>query len=168
MFVKSTRFKQVCQLLLSLIVSTQKSTAAVYMAQLGSNQSERRKDNRAIVFWVTCLISIGYVINFSCDLKWTNQKAATPNCSPGPQKWQDNATGSQWETHCIGNKIGFFGLTHSWEWPGYIRDMGNVLVTSRPPFYLQIQQEFHFLPNSLIAVRMTRFSVRVHDTFVKG
>ena len=33
------------------------------MATLGSNQSERRKDNGAIVFWVTCLISIEYVIN---------------------------------------------------------------------------------------------------------
>ena len=33
------------------------------MATLGSNQSERRKDNGAIVFWVTCLISIGSVIN---------------------------------------------------------------------------------------------------------
>ena len=51
--------------------------------------------------------------------------------------------------------------------PGYIRDMCDVLVTSRPPFYLQIQQEIHFLPNSLIAARITRFSVRVNDTFVK-
>ena len=48
-----------------------------------------------------------------------------------------------------------------------MRDVCDVLVTSRPPLYLQIQQEFHFLPNSLIAVRITRFSVRVDDTFVK-
>ena len=40
-------------------------------------------------------------------------------------------------------------------------------MTSRPPFYLQMQQEFHFLPNSLIAVRITGFSVRVYDTFVE-
>ena len=33
------------------------------MAQLGSNQSERRKDIGAIVFCVTCLISMGYVVN---------------------------------------------------------------------------------------------------------
>ena len=34
------------------------------MAQLGSNQSDRRKDNGAIVFWVKYLISTGHVINF--------------------------------------------------------------------------------------------------------
>ena len=51
--------------------------------------------------------------------------------------------------------------------PSYIRDIGDVLVTSRPPFYLQIQPEFHFFPNSLIGVRVTRFEVRVNDTFVK-
>ena len=51
----------------------------------------------------------------------------------------------------------FFCLMESQEGPTYSRDMCDVLVTSRPPFYLQIQQEFHFLPNSLIAVRITRF-----------
>ena len=48
-----------------------------------------------------------------------------------------------------------------------MRDVCEVLVTSRPPFYLQMQQEFHFLPNSLIAVRITGFSVHVDDTFVE-
>ena len=48
-----------------------------------------------------------------------------------------------------------------------MRDVCGVLVTSRPPFYLQMQQEFHFLPNSLIAVRITGFSVHVDDTFVE-
>ena len=59
----------------------------------------------------------------------------------------------------------FFGLIHSRGVLIYIRDMCDVLVTSRPPFYLQIQQEFHFLSNSLIAVRITKFRVRVNDTF---
>ena len=53
------------------------------------------------------------------------------------------------------------------EGPGYKRDVCDVRVTSRPPFYLQIQEELHFLPNSLIAVRITRFSVGVDDTFVE-
>ena len=53
------------------------------------------------------------------------------------------------------------------EGPGYKRVMCDVLVTSRPPLYLQIHQGFHFLPNSLIAVRITGFSVRVDDTFVE-
>ena len=48
----------------------------------------------------------------------------------------------------------------------YMRDISDVLVTSRPPFYLQIQQEFHFLPNSLIAVRITRFSSQRRDHIV--
>ena len=61
----------------------------------------------------------------------------------------------------------FFCLIESREGPGYKRDVGDILVTSRPPFYLQIQQEFHFLPNSPIAVRITRFRVGVDDTFVK-
>ena len=71
------------------------------------------------------------------------------------------------KTHCMGNKNHFVGLIRSEEWRSYIRDMCNVLVTSHPPFYLQIQQEFQFLANPLIALRITRFRVRVNDTFVK-
>ena len=36
----------------------------VNMAKLGSNQSEREKDNGLLSFWGVWLISIGYVINF--------------------------------------------------------------------------------------------------------
>ena len=35
------------------------------------------------------------VIIFSRELKWANQKAATPNYSAGHRKGQDGATGSR-------------------------------------------------------------------------
>ena len=99
-----------------------------------------------------------------------------PKCSQIPRMgWRCvDVTGSDKQrdrksikTHCIRVKKIIFCLMESRERPDYRRDMCNVLVTSRRPFYLQIQQEFHFLPNSLIAVRITRFRVRVDNTFVK-
>ena len=45
--------------------------------------------------------------------------------------------------------------------------MCDVLVRSRPPFYLQIQQEFHFLPDFLVTIGITRLRIGVDDTFVK-
>ena len=72
------------------------------------------------------------------------------------------------KTHCILVKNHVFCLIESRKVPIYMRDIGDVLVTSRPPLYLQIQQEFHFLPDSLIAVRITGFRVCVNDTFVEN
>lgn len=41
-------------------------------------------------------------------------------------------------------------------------------MTSRPPFFfLQIQQEFFFLPDSLVTIGITGFSVCLDDTLVK-
>ena len=41
-------------------------------------------------------------------------------------------------------------------------------MTSRPPsFFLQIQQEFFFLPDSLVTIGITGFSVCLDDTLVE-
>ena len=50
----------------------------------GSNQSEHRKDSGGIVFWVTCLISIGHVISLFTWPITTNQKAASPPAAQVP------------------------------------------------------------------------------------
>ena len=45
--------------------------------------------------------------------------------------------------------------------------MCDVLVASCPSYYLQIQQEFYVLSDFLLTIGITRFRVRVNDTFVK-
>ena len=40
-------------------------------------------------------------------------------------------------------------------------------MTSRPPLFLQIQQEFYFLPDSLVTIGITGFSVCLDDTLVE-
>ena len=59
----------------SPIPSMQCCATAVNMAKLGSNQSEREKDNELLSFWGVWLISIGYVINFFTWPLSTNRRA---------------------------------------------------------------------------------------------
>ena len=106
-------------------------------ATSGSNQSERRKDNGGIVFWVTCVISIGHAINLFTWPISTNQKAASPTAPqvPGSERTARPEVNKNTLFLCQNH---IFCLMECPKVPFYIRDMCDILVTSRPWIGLQI------------------------------
>ena len=123
------------------------SRLVVTMATLGGIQSESSKDNRAIVLAGHMTWFAWSTQHFDTWPQIANQKAAKvtwPWCACADPPTVPQITGSGMTArpevneipHYIGDKSYSIGFMRSRKpCPSYIRDIYNVLVTSRPPLF---------------------------------